>query len=625
MKTHLWLSLGVVALLAACSDGTNTSISQENASPDKDATAPSAPDIATRQFNTWLDTEFEEYLNFSPQTRTRLGDKTDYDQLDDASMAAERKELEWRRASVAEMKQKFSRDSLDATGKTSWDLWEFLLAQEEAGVPYRYHRYIFGRRGPHTWLPNTLINHHKVDTVADLDAYLSRLKQVDRQLGQYLDRAKTSASQGIRAPYFDYELALSQSQRVIDGEPFTDGEPTALWLDINSKIDSLVAAGQMDETGADEYRTAFSTAMLEDVESAYQSVIAWLSSDKGKVSDEAQGAWALPDGEAYYNYTLQQMTTLPLTADEIHQTGLDEVARIHAEMNEIRETVDFEGTLQEFFVFMREDQQFYFPSNDEGREAYLALAREYLADMEAALPAYFDVLPKAELEVRRVESFREQAGGAAHYVRGTPDGSRPGVFYAHLVDMSAQPRYRLENLAYHEGLPGHHMQISIQQELDGVPRFRAFHGYTAYVEGWALYSELLGKDMGFYKDPYSDFGRLSGELWRAIRLVVDTGIHAQQWTEQEAIDYALVNSPKATSAVTSEIRRYFNNPAQATAYKIGMMKILELRGEAQQALGDQFDFGEFHTVVLGGGSLPLAILENRFQRWLSRKQAVTGT
>jgi len=311
------------------------------------------------------------------------------------------------------------------------------------------------------------------------------------------------------------------------------------------------------------------------------------------------------------------MTTLPLTADEIHDTGLAEVARIHAEMEAIRETVEFDGTLAEFFVFMRESEQFYYPSTDEGREAYLAQARLQLARVQEKLPDYFGMLPKAGLEVRRVEAYREQAGGAAHYMRGTPDGSRPGYFYLHLVDMSAAPRYRLENLAYHEGLPGHHMQISIQQELEGLPRFRSYHGYTAYSEGWGLYAEYLGKDMGFYEDPYSDFGRLSGELWRAVRLVVDTGIHAKRWTEQEAIAYALENSPKAKSAAISEVRRYFNNPAQATAYKIGMMKILELRREAQAALGDDFDYRAFHDTVLGGGALPLPVLEAKVDAWVA--------
>ncbi|MCH8258238.1 MAG: DUF885 domain-containing protein, partial [Proteobacteria bacterium] len=253
----------------------------------------------------------------------------------------------------------------------------------------------------------------------------------------------------------------------------------------------------------------------------------------------------------------------------------------------------------------------------EGRAGYLALANQYLDAMRTKLPEFFGILPKADLEVRRVEAFREQPGSAAHYMRGSLDRSRPGVFYAHLSDMKATAKYRLESLAYHEGLPGHHHQISIQQELQDVPRFRTYHGYTAYSEGWALYTELLGKEMGFYEDPYSDFGRLAAEIWRAIRLVVDTGIHAKHWSEQQSIDYALQNSPQPEAATRSEIRRYFNMPAQATAYKIGMMKILQLRARAKKELGESFDIRDFHDVVLGGGALPLPLLEARVDEWIA--------
>ena len=357
--------------------------------------------------------------------------------------------------------------------------------------------------------------------------------------------------------------------------------------------------------------------MLEDVQPAYEAIISWLKEEQRQVGQSGGGAWSLPDGDSYYRYRLESITTLPLTAEAIHETGLQEVARIHAEMDAIRETVGFEGSLQDFFVFMREDDQFYYPSTENGRAAYLNLSRDYLAEMEAVVPDYFHLLPEAALEVRRVEAFREQPGGAAHYARGTPDGSRPGVFYMHLIDMSTHPVYRIENLSYHEGLPGHHMQISIQQELEGIPKFRGYHGYTAYSEGWGLYSEYLAKDMGFYNSPYNDFGRLSGELWRAIRLVVDTGIHAKRWTSEQAIKYALSHSSKPSAAVESEIHRYVYMPAQATAYKIGMMKIIELRAKAQGVLGDKFDFADFHSIVLGSGPLPLPVLEARVDDWVN--------
>jgi uncharacterized protein (DUF885 family) len=572
---------------------------------------------ATVRLNAWLDDEFAVYLDFSPLAKTRLGDKSNYGDLDDVSMVASDKILDWRRASVAEMTSRFQRDQLDAEGQLSWDLWIYLLARDEAAEPYKWHRFIFGRRGPHTNLPNSLINYHKVDSAADMDAYISRLNQSGRYLAQYLERAMTSAAKGIRAPYFDYEIAASHIDRVLAGAPFSDDGTSAIWQDITGKIAVLESQGKIEAGQATAYRVAAEQALLTVTKPAYKAIKQWLEADLVNVPASATGASSLPDGKAYYNQALVKMTTLPLSSDEIHQTGLAEVARLQAEMITIKNKVGFEGSLQEFFVFMREDPQFYFPNTDDGREAYLAMARDYLGKMETQLPKYFGLLPKAGLEVRRVEEFREEAGGAAHYMRGTADGARPGVFYVHLADMNAISKYRLENLAFHEGLPGHHMQISIQQELDNVPRFRTYHGYTAYSEGWGLYSEFLSKEMGFYVEPYNDFGRLTGELWRAIRLVVDTGIHAKGWTEDEAIQYAVVNSPRPEAVVRSEVRRYFNNPAQATAYKIGMLKILELRQRAKNELGEAFDYRQFHNAILGSGPLPLPILEKKIVAWIA--------
>jgi uncharacterized protein (DUF885 family) len=308
-----------------------------------------------------------------------------------------------------------------------------------------------------------------------------------------------------------------------------------------------------------------------------------------------------------------------MTADEIHELGLREVARIKAGMQVIKEQVGFAGTLEEFFAYVREDSQFYFPNTDEGREAYLEAARDYLGFIEQRLPSYFGILPKADLVVKRVEAFREQPGAAQHYFQGTPDGSRPGIYYAHLADMGAMPKPQMEVVAYHEGIPGHHMQVSIAQELTGVPEFRTQSFFNAYVEGWALYAELLAKEMGAYDDPYGDFGRLSTEIWRAIRLVVDTGLHSKGWTEADAVDYFTANSPAATGQIRSEIRRYIVWPGQATSYKIGMLDILELRHEAEQELGANFDIRGFHDTVLGGGALPLSILERRVNAWIAER------
>ena len=310
-----------------------------------------------------------------------------------------------------------------------------------------------------------------------------------------------------------------------------------------------------------------------------------------------------------------------MTADEIHALGLAEVERIHAEMEAIKRQVGFDGTLQEFFASLRDDPRFLFPSTDEGREAYLQASRDFYAGIEARLPEYFGLRPKAGLVVKRVEAFREQPGAAQHYMPGTPDGSRPGTYYVHLIDMTSMPKLDMESTAYHEGIPGHHMQVSLAQELTGLPQFRTQVFFTAYVEGWALYAEQLAKEMGAYHDPYSDFGRLGNEIWRAIRLVVDTGLHSEGWTEQQAVDYFLANGPTSEGQVRAEVRRYLVLPGQATAYKVGMLKILELRERARRSLGDRFDIRTFHDTVLGGGALPLAILERRVDDWIGAQNA----
>jgi uncharacterized protein (DUF885 family) len=330
----------------------------------------------------------------------------------------------------------------------------------------------------------------------------------------------------------------------------------------------------------------------------------------------ATGVWKLPDGRAFYEERLAAQTTTDMTADRIHELGLSEVTRISAEMEAIKTEVGFDGSLQEFFTFVREDPRFYYPNTDAGREAYLDTARKHLDFIEQRLPAYFGLLPKAELTVKRVEAFREQPGAAQHYVRGAPDGSRPAIYYAHLIDMGAMPIPLMEVIAYHEGSPGHHLQISVAQELTGIPMFRTQAGFTAYSEGWGLYAERLAKEMGAYADPYSDFGRLTSEIWRAIRLVVDTGLHAKGWTEEQAVEYFMAHSSTSEGQIRAEVKRYIVMPGQATAYKIGMLEILELRARAEAALGDRFDIREFHDTVIGGGALPLSILERRVDEWI---------
>ncbi len=328
------------------------------------------------------------------------------------------------------------------------------------------------------------------------------------------------------------------------------------------------------------------------------------------------GCWKFPNGAAYYSHALRHTTTTDLNAEQIHDLGLSEVERIHGEMKAIMKKVEFEGDLSQFFEFMRSDPRFYYSNDAQGRQAYLELATGLVDSMRERLSEFFVTLPKAEMVVRAGGPFREQSAGKAFYSIGTPDGSRPGVYYANLYDMAAMPTYQAEALAFHEGIPGHHMQGSIAQELEDMPAFRRHTHYTAYGEGWGLYTEHFPKEFGFYQDPYSDFGRLAMQLWRACRLVVDTGLHDKRWTREQAIEYLMTNTPNPESDAIKAIERYIVMPRQATAYQIGLLKILELRELAKRELGDKFDIAQFHDVLLTNGPVPLTMLEELVRDWI---------
>ena len=562
-------------------------------------------------------------LNFSPTQKTRLGRKDDYDRIDDYSEAAGDDQLTWRGATVAEMRDSFDYALLTPEAKTSYDLWIYQVDQAEAARQFRRRRYVFHQMGgPHTGLPQFLITNHRVDDESDMVAYITRIGEVGRAIDQSLARARLASAEGVHAPRFAYEAVTEQARALLTGAPFEGDGEAPLWADANTKIGALAAKGEITSARADELRADAQTALINRFKPAYDALIAWAQSELPLTDDIATGVWQLPQGPAFYEERLETMTTTGMTADEIHQLGLDEVARIHAEMESVKTQVGFEGDLQEFFTFVREDPQFYHPSTHAGRQAYLETAREHLDFIEQRLPEYFGLLPQAELEVRRVEAFREVAGQAQHYQRGALDGSRPGIYYAHLIDMSAMPIPLMEVIAYHEGIPGHHMQIAIAQELTGIATFRTLAGFTAFSEGWGLYAESLAIEMGAYQDPYSNVGRLSSELWRAIRLVVDTGLHSKEWSEEQAVSYFTENSPISDGQIHAEVQRYIVMPGQATAYKIGMLKIQELRARAESALGASFDVTEYHDMVLSGGALPLSILEQRVDDWVAANKGV---
>jgi len=586
-----------------------------------------ATEPATSQnerLNAWFAQKYLEELQFSPIRLTFLGRKELYDRLDDFSDEAEARQLAWRKASVDELAKTFDYDSLDDEAKLSYDLWTLQYEVARDAAQYRDNAYVFNQmQGPQSFLPTFLINFHKVDSEADYQAYLKRISALERAFGQMLVRAGRNADSGYRMPKFAYEGVLAEARKVVSGAPFGEGPDSALWADLQAKADALQKDGKIDAARAAELKSLAREALLAHVQPAYAKLIAWAESDQAKAIENPSGVGSTQaNGTDYYRHQLRLHTTTDLSADQVHRIGLDEVKRIHGEMEALKDRVGFDGDLQAFFAHISTDPRFKFPDTDEGRQAYIDQATRAIDNIKQVLPQYFGLLPKADLVVKRVEPFREQPGAAQHYFPGTPDGSRPGVYYAHLADMNAMPKPELEVIAYHEGLPGHHMQISIAQELTGVPEFRTQARSTAYSEGWGLYSEWLAKEMpGTYQDPYSEYGRLSSELWRAVRLVVDTGLHAKGWTERQAVEYFDANTAIPEAAIRSEVQRYITWPGQATAYKIGMLRIQELRRKAEGELGERFDIRGFHDAVLGGGALPMNLLERRVDQWIAGRKA----
>jgi len=615
------LALILMSGLAACG-GQSTGNSEPPAGSSATQQVDAAKTAETERLNAWFEEKFNQAIARSPMSATFLGSRENYDKWDDASEAAQQAELEIQRANVAEMRETFDPENLTGQGQLSFRLAEYELERDEIAAKWRGYNYAFSQmRGSHAGIASFLIGQHKVTSKSDAEDYIARLKGVETYLGQNLENAKTSAERGIRPPLFVYDFVIEGAANVVDGYPFEGvgpETPSPLYADFTSKTDALVTNGTITPDEADELNFEARGALLDHVYPTYFDLITWISEDKANATTD-DGAWKHPSGAEYYRDRLSLMTTTDMSADEVHDLGLSEVARIHDEMRTIMTEVEFDGSLQDFFNFTRTDAQFFKPNTDEGKAEYLAEATAMIDTMRDALPSVFNTFPQAELEVKAVEAFREKAAGKAFYQRPAPDGSRPGVYYANLYRMQDMPLYQMEALAYHEGIPGHHMQLAISQELTGIPKFRKYGGYTAYTEGWGLYSEFLPKEMGFYEDPYSDFGRLAMELWRAARLVVDTGLHEKQWTREEAIDYLMTNTPNPEGDARKAIERYVVMPGQATAYKIGMIKIVELREDARARLGDAFDIRDFHDVVLKDGPVPLEILEENVEAWITKQ------
>ena len=588
------LSTALVLLATAgCTPATVATAPQSPA-----ASAPAGADLA--QF---FDNYDEAQLSLSPQGKAYRGIRdADYGKWNDPSDDAEVASHTLQQATAAAMRASFDPAKLSPEEALSFELFNAQAARAERLFPFRDDEYIFDQmNGAQSQMPAFLINIHRVANVAEAEAYVERIRGMGPVLDALSAESARRAKKGVQPPKWVYAYVISDIENLMKPD-------NAVIEDIGAKVGKLdIGAGEKTRL-----TDAAKAAWAESAGPAYGRLLAEMKRQQA-VAPTQDGIWRLPDGKAYYAALLANYTTTDMSAAQIHALGLSEVARIHGEMKKIMAQVGFKGTLREFFEHLRTSPQYYYTT----REDYLADVDAKVKAMEARLPAFFHTLPKAHLQVKAVEAFREKSAGKAFYQSPSPDGSRPGTYYVNLYDLRDMSKTELEALAYHEGIPGHHLQRAVQTELTGLPPFRRFGGFTAYTEGWGLYSEELAKDMGFYTDPYSDFGRLGMELWRACRLVVDTGIHDKRWSREQAIQYLKDNTPNPDGDIEKAIERYIVYPGQATAYLIGKLKIMELRTRAQAALGDRFDYRDFHDVVLKSGPVPLDILERRVDAWIA--------
>ncbi|MBK6351598.1 MAG: DUF885 domain-containing protein [Proteobacteria bacterium] len=574
------------------------------------AQSPAKASDTRQRLDALFENYFEDNLRANPLLATYIGDHRYDDQLPNsigpqylaASRALNQKYLAAIRA--------LDPDSLSPAERISYDIFLYEREREARGERFPFHLLPINQAGSLLTVMPALgsgTNAQPFETVADYERWLQRLDGLAVWMDQAVLNMREGATKGVVQPRAVMEKVLAQLDAMV--------VPQAQ----DSQYFAPIRRFPADFSAADRERlTAEYTRMLDaTLLPAYRRLRDFVR-DEYLPQSRSSVAWtALPDGQAWYAYYVQEHTTTNLTPDEIHALGLGEVKRILGEMDNVRQQVGFKGDLEAFFTFLETDPQFYFTQGADLLDGYRALKTR----IDAALPKLFSVFPRADYEVREVEAFRAQSAAGAYYQQPSADGSRPGVFYVNTYNLKAQPKFGMETLSLHEASPGHHFQVSIQQELEGVPRFRRFGGdYTAYVEGWALYAESLGPELGLFTDPYQWFGRLNDEQLRAMRLVVDTGLHAQGWSREQAIKFMLDNSTMAESDVVSEVERYIAWPGQALGYKVGDLRIQGLRHKAEQALGPKFDLRDFHREVLSDGAVPLDVLEAKVERWIAARR-----
>jgi uncharacterized protein (DUF885 family) len=582
--------------------------------------APSAPatvtpmgtDVPAAQRSAALNALFaqiwQDRLQHEPEFATSVGDDRYNDRLDDQSAAAYNASVARGLGYLTQLAA-ISPAGLPEQDQLSRDLMVRRLAEQQEEASYKpWEMPVNQFSGIQVDLPQ-LQGITQFRTLKDYDDYIARMQAVPDAFQQVTDSIESGIADHRTPPRFLLEKVLVQTQTLAAMKP--EDSPFARPL---TKFPASI-----DPADQKRIRTDLLAAIQTRVLPAYARFARFLTSTYIPAGRAEPGAWSLPDGDAYYAFRVKESTTTELTPAQIHQVGLDEVARDEAEILAIAHKLGFKDIASLRAAVAADPKQ-----HPASREALLAVYRKDLDAMRPKLPQYFGILPKATLQVEAVPAYQEKDQAPAYYERGTPDGSRPGTIYINTYDFAHRSLANVESIAYHEGIPGHHLQISIAQELTGLPMFRKYAGYTAYTEGWGLYAERLGKDMGFYQDPYSDYGRLETDIFRAVRLVVDTGVHSQHWTRQQMIDYFHAHTGLDESTIQAETDRYIAWPAQALGYKIGQLEILKLRARAQATLGSRFDYKTFHNEILDAGPLPMDVLESRVDGWIATQQTGAG-
>ena len=539
--------------------------------------------------------------------------------LDDRSPAAVERQFEMHRSHLAAMRAYNEGGKITSRGgqdRLSYEILYYFLETQLKGEPWRLHNHPVNQLfGVQSSLPNLMAQIQRVNDATDAEHYIARLADFPRAIDEVIASIKLRESKNIIPPQFTVKHVAVELEEFMAPEPVGN----AISVGFKTKLDKI-PADKMDATARADLQARVEKGVAESVLPAYRKLAAYWQTLSTKATRN-DGVWALPDGDRFYEYAIAEQTTTNMKADALHEIGVAEVARIGAEMDAILvATGHTTGTRAARMQALAKSPSQLYPNTDEGRARILKDYQAIIDEITLGLDKYFITKPKAKVEVRRTPTFMEKSTPGAHYTPPALDGSRPGVFFANLRDLAEHPKFSMRSLAYHEAVPGHHMQLAIAQELKGLPIFRNVLPFTAYAEGWALYAEQLAWEAGYQKEPLDNLGRLLFEMVRAVRLVVDTGIHAKRWTREQAIEYMMANTGMSEAQVVTEIERYFVLPGQALAYKVGMLKILELRERAEQSLGPKFDLRKFHDEVLRHGSLPLGVLERVIDDYIAAER-----